>query len=106
MHCIHVSIKPINLIYKAVLFTVCLVWRFIKAPGHPASRRPTVPYVKVEITREGATQAQKEALIGAITQALTDILGKDPEKTFVTIAEIGLDDWGIGGQSITARRQP
>ncbi|SMB86138.1 tautomerase family protein [Deinococcus hopiensis] len=65
-----------------------------------------MPYVKVEITRDGTTQAQKEALIQAITDALSDILGKDPEKTFVTIAEINLTDWGIGGQSIAARRTP
>ena len=64
-----------------------------------------MPYVKVEITREGATPAQKEALIGAITHALSDILGKDPETTFVTIAEIDLTDWGIGGPSVAARRR-
>lgn len=65
-----------------------------------------MPYVKVEITRDGATQPQKEALIQAITQALSDILNKDPDKTFVTIAEIDLNDWGIGGQSIAARLTP
>lgn len=63
-----------------------------------------MPYVKVEITREGATPEQKEALIASITEALERILHKDPQKTFVTISEIDLQDWGIGGQSVARQR--
>ena len=64
-----------------------------------------MPYVNIRITREGATPAQKAALIQGATQLLVDVLGKNPHTTVVVIDEVDTDNWGIGGETITARRQ-
>ncbi|MDD4753671.1 MAG: tautomerase family protein [Desulfitobacteriaceae bacterium] len=39
------------------------------------------------------------------TQLLVDVLGKNPQTTVVVIDEVDTDNWGIGGESITVRRQ-
>jgi 4-oxalocrotonate tautomerase len=64
-----------------------------------------MPYVNIRITREGATAEQKARLIQGATQLLVDVLGKNPQTTVVTIDEVDTDNWGIGGESITARRK-
>ncbi|HEX9078990.1 MAG TPA: 4-oxalocrotonate tautomerase family protein [Desulfuromonadaceae bacterium] len=64
-----------------------------------------MPYVNIRITREGATAEQKAALIKGATQLLVDVLGKNPATTVVVIDEVDTDNWGIGGESITARRK-
>jgi len=64
-----------------------------------------VPYVNVQITREGATPTQKAQIIEGVTQLLVDVLGKDPATTFVVIQEVELEDWGIGGLPVVERRR-
>ena len=64
-----------------------------------------MPYVNIKITREGATAEQKAQLIAGVTSMLKDVLGKNPATTVVVIDEVETDNWGIGGESITARRQ-
>jgi len=64
-----------------------------------------MPYVNIKITREGATSEKKAQLIKGITQLLSDILNKNPQTTVVVIEEIETDNWGIGGETVTARRQ-
>ena len=64
-----------------------------------------MPYVNIKVTKEGVTAEQKAQLIQGVTQLLFDVLGKDPKVTFVVIDEVELDNWGIGGESITARRK-
>ncbi|MBP7617501.1 MAG: 4-oxalocrotonate tautomerase family protein [Geothrix sp.] len=64
-----------------------------------------MPYVNIRITREGATPEQKARLIQGATQLLVDVLGKNPQTTVVIIDEVDTDNWGIGGETITARRQ-
>jgi 4-oxalocrotonate tautomerase len=64
-----------------------------------------MPYVNIRITREGATAEQKAELIKGATQLLVDVLGKNPATTVVVIDEVETDNWGIGGESITVRRQ-
>ena len=56
-----------------------------------------MPYVNIKITREGATPEQKAELIGGVTELLQRILGKNPANTVVTIDEVDLGNWGIGG---------
>jgi 4-oxalocrotonate tautomerase len=56
-----------------------------------------MPYVNIKITREGATPAQKAALIGGVTDLLQRVLGKNPATTVVTIDEVDTENWGIGG---------
>ena len=64
-----------------------------------------MPYVNIRITRDGATPEQKAALIQGATQLLVDVLGKNPKTTVVIIDEVDTDNWGIGGESVTLRRQ-
>lgn len=63
-----------------------------------------MPYVNIKITREGATAEQKTALISGVTRLLQDILGKNPSTTVVVIDEVATDNWGIGGETVTVRR--
>jgi 4-oxalocrotonate tautomerase len=64
-----------------------------------------MPYVHMQITREGATVQQKEALIAGVTDLLVRVLNKDPATTFVVIEEVDRDNWGIAGMSVTKYRQ-
>lgn len=64
-----------------------------------------MPYVNVKITKDGATPEQKRQVIAGITQVLVDVLGKNPATTMVVIDEVETDNWGIGGETVTARRQ-
>ena len=38
-----------------------------------------MPYVKIEVTREGVTREQKQALIKGVTDLMSDVLNKDPQ---------------------------
>ena len=64
-----------------------------------------MPYVNIKITKEGATREQKAELVRGATKLLVDVLGKNPQTTVVVIEEIDTDNWGIGGETITVRRQ-
>jgi 4-oxalocrotonate tautomerase len=64
-----------------------------------------MPFVNIKITRDGASAEQKARLIQGVTNLLADILGKNPQTTVVVIEEVDTDNWGIGGESITARRR-
>jgi 4-oxalocrotonate tautomerase len=63
-----------------------------------------MPFINIKITREGATSEQKAKLIKGATQLLVDVLGKNPATTVVVIEEVETDNWGVGGETITARR--
>ncbi len=62
-----------------------------------------MPYANIRVTRTGVTREQKAEIIKGVTDVLVKVLGKDPERTFVVIDEVDTDNWGIGGESITAR---
>ena len=64
-----------------------------------------MPYINIQITREGATTAQKAELIRGATDLLVRILDKNPATTFVVIEEVDTDNWGVAGQSVTLMRQ-
>ncbi|MDA6068345.1 4-oxalocrotonate tautomerase family protein [Flavobacterium sp. AC] len=64
-----------------------------------------MPYVKLELTREGVTREQKQQLISGITNLITDVLNKDPHLTQVVIQEIELDDWGYAGEQVSILRE-
>ena len=60
-----------------------------------------MPYIKIEVTREGVTREQKNELIKGATDLIVRVLHKDPAATFVVIEEVDTDNWGWGGESIT-----
>ncbi|MDE1916771.1 MAG: 4-oxalocrotonate tautomerase family protein [Sphingomonadales bacterium] len=71
-----------------------------------------MPIVTIQVTREGTsagaehtTREQKEALYAGVSALLLDVLGKDPQDTFVIFQEVELEDWGRGGMSVPMYRQ-
>lgn len=64
-----------------------------------------MPYVNIKITNEGATAAQKAELIAGVTELLQRVLNKNPQTTVVVIDEVEMDNWGIGGESVSVRRR-
>ena len=66
-----------------------------------------MPYVNIKVTggREAPSAAQKAELIAGVTDLLARVLNKNPETTVVVIDEVDMDNWGIGGKSVTERRK-
>ncbi|SDY90220.1 4-oxalocrotonate tautomerase [Jannaschia faecimaris] len=64
-----------------------------------------MPYVNIKITREGVTTDQKAELISGATDLLVRVLNKNPATTFVTIDEVELEDWGVGGLPVEQYRR-
>jgi len=76
-----------------------------------------MPIVTIQITREGtrpgangATAAEKAALIKGASELLLAVLNKPLEATFVVIEEVETENWGWGGLPVEEyrrrRRQP
>ena len=65
-----------------------------------------MPYVNIKVTggSEAPSAEQKAELISCVTELLSRVLNKNPETTVVVIDEINMDNWGIGGKSVTVRR--
>ena len=64
-----------------------------------------MPFVNIQITREGVTPEQKAELIQGATDLLVRVLDKNPATTFVIIDEVDTDNWGVGGQTVTKLRR-
>lgn len=64
-----------------------------------------MPYVNIKITDEQVTSEQKQKLIAGVTELLQTVLNKNPNTTVVVIDEVSTDNWGIGGEQVTARRK-
>lgn len=64
-----------------------------------------MPYVNIKITNENVTPEKKAALIAGATKLLQEVMGKNPATTVVVIDEVNTDNWGIGGETVTVRRQ-
>lgn len=65
-----------------------------------------MPFVNIRLTggEEALSTEQKANLIAGVTDLLARTLGKNPATTVVIIDEVPMDNWGIGGESVTARR--
>ncbi len=63
-----------------------------------------MPYINIQITDEGVTKEQKQALIQGAAQLMVDVLDKNPATTFVIIDEVNTDNWGIGFDQVTELR--
>ena len=66
-----------------------------------------MPYVNIKVTggREAPSAEQKAELIAGVTDLLARVRNKNPETTVVVIDEVDMDNWGIGGKSVTERRK-
>lgn len=64
-----------------------------------------MPFVNVKVTRENLSEAKKQEVIAGITDVLVKTLNKNPQTTMIVIEEIDSDNWGLGGETVTRRRQ-
>jgi 4-oxalocrotonate tautomerase len=64
-----------------------------------------MPYVNIQVTKEGVSKEQKAQLIAGVTDLLRSVLGKPPASTFVVIDEIDTDNWGTAGEQVTEKRK-
>ena len=71
-----------------------------------------MPYVNIKVTREGTTPGatattaeQKKALIKGISDLLFNVMGKPHSSTFVVIDEVDLENWGVGGVTVSEYRE-
>lgn len=65
-----------------------------------------MPYVNIKVTggNEAPTPAQKAELIAGVTKLLQEVLNKNPATTVVVIDEVEMDNWGIGGKTVSQLR--
>jgi 4-oxalocrotonate tautomerase len=75
-------------------------------PTHKLLKEKDMPYVNIKLTRETQpiTAEQKAAIIKGVTDLLVDVIDRGPATTVVVIDEIDTDNYGVGGETITARR--
>jgi 4-oxalocrotonate tautomerase len=64
-----------------------------------------MPFVNIKITKDGATAEQKAEMIKGVTELLVKVLHKNPATTVVVIEEVETDNWGLGGETVTAIRR-
>jgi 4-oxalocrotonate tautomerase len=64
-----------------------------------------MPFINIKITKEGATPEQKAQLIKGATDLLVKVLHKNPATTVVVVEEVDMDNWGLGGETVTAIRR-
>lgn len=66
-----------------------------------------MPYVNVKVTggSEAPSVEQKQQIIEGVTELLARVLNKNPATTVVVIDEINMDNYGLGGKTITEVRK-
>lgn len=64
-----------------------------------------MPYINIKVTDEMVTAQQKRQLIEGATVLLEQVLNKPRATTYVVIDEISTDNWGVGGETVSALRQ-
>lgn len=63
-----------------------------------------MPIVNIKVGAEYVTREQKQQLSDGVTKLLHEVLAKDPERTYVVIDEVPVDNWAAGGELMSARR--
>jgi 4-oxalocrotonate tautomerase len=63
-----------------------------------------MPLVNIKATPDGLTPEKKAELIERATQMMVEVLGKNPATTVVIIEEVEAESWGVGGETVAARR--
>ena len=66
-----------------------------------------MPLVNIRLANRDipTTSAQKAALIAGVTRLMQEVLDKKFYFNNAIIAEIYTDNWGVGGEQVTAVRQ-
>ena len=65
-----------------------------------------MPFVNIKVTqeREPITSVQKSELIKGVTDLLVKVVNRGPSTTVVVIDEVDMDNYGIGGETVTTIR--
>lgn len=63
-----------------------------------------MPIINVKLVEGAFRTDQKHELLSKLTDAVEAVYPGLRDVTFVTIEEVKDGEWGIGGQSITARK--
>lgn len=65
-----------------------------------------MPFVNIKLTREdqAITPGQKAELIKGVTDLLVKVVNRGPSTTIVVIDEVEMDNYGIGGETVTVIR--
>lgn len=73
----------------------------------PSSQRNTMPFINIKLARRAkpATRAQKAALIAGVTRLMVEVLDKRAQSVVVIIDEVDADNWGEGGEPVSALRK-
>ena len=73
----------------------------------PKKKEIKMPYVNVKVTggSEAPSVEQKQQIIEGVTELLARVLNKNPATTVVVIDEIDMDNYGLGGKTITKVRK-
>ena len=61
-----------------------------------------MPFINVKML-DGRSEEQKRELVKAITDAMVNICGAEPESTMVVIENVAREDWAKGGILISDR---
>jgi 4-oxalocrotonate tautomerase len=64
-----------------------------------------MPYINLQITKDGVTREQKKQIVEEFTATLVNTLGKKPEHIHIVIEEVDPDNWGFAGQLTTDWRK-
>lgn len=67
-----------------------------------------MPYVQIKLAHNPEaplTVEQKNQLISGVTQLISQVLGRNAANVMVEINEGDPDNWGLGGLSLSRRRQ-
>jgi len=64
-----------------------------------------MPYINIQLTREGVTREQKQLLIKGVTDVIVNVLNKDPHLTHIAITEVDTDNWGYAGEQVSVLRE-
>lgn len=69
------------------------------------NKKQHMPFIQIDVTRDGVTKEQKQQLIIGATKLLKDVLNKDFSLTHVIIREVETDNWGVAGEQVTEIRK-
>jgi 4-oxalocrotonate tautomerase len=64
-----------------------------------------MPYINLQITKDGVTAEQKAQIVSEFTDTLVRVLGKRPEHTHIVITEVEPENWGFAGILTTEYRR-
>jgi 4-oxalocrotonate tautomerase len=59
-----------------------------------------MPYINVKYIKQQVNHYQKDALIAGLMEITTNLMGRNPDTTVITIDEIDQQNWIIGGKPV------